>query len=62
MIAYGSFVKLKHINNARGFRATGRVVSIDKGYAAVVVFGLDGPGTVTEVNDVPVRDLEEYEE
>lgn len=58
----GSLVTLKHINNRRGYRATGRVVASDGRYAIVEVYGLDGPGSKTEVNDVPLHDLEEIEE
>ena len=54
----GMIVKFKKVNNARGYPLTGQIVDADNQHAIVKAWGLYGPGTDTEINDVPVEDLE----
>ena len=54
-----SLVSFKYVKNARGYPLTGEVIDTDGKVALVKAFGLLGPGSVSEVNDVPLEDLEE---
>lgn len=58
MITENSLVKFKHLKNSRGYPLCGRVIDTDGEYAIVEAFGYEGTGTKTEINDVPVAELE----
>lgn len=57
MIGIGSLVVFKELKNARGYPLTGEVIDHDDTHAIVKAWGLYGPGTETEVNNVPLTDL-----
>ena len=61
-IREGSLVSFKHLKNARGYPLTGTVVDEDGTYAIVNAYGLYGPGSETNINDVPLKDLEDESE
>jgi len=52
-----SLVSFKSLFNARGYPLTGVVVDCDDTHAIVNAFGLYGPGSETQINDVPLDDL-----
>ena len=56
-----ALVRFKRIKNWRGYPLCGRVVDVDGEYAIVEAFGYEGAGTTTEINNVPLTDLEEQD-
>lgn len=59
MIGEGSIVVFVNLKNWRGYPATGKVIDTDGEAAIVNAFGLYGPGSETNVNDVPLAELRE---
>ena len=62
MIGEHSLVAFKTMTNARGYPLTGVVIDCDDTHAIVNAFGLYGPGSETQINDVPLSDLRECDD
>jgi len=54
----GRMVIFKYAKNARGYPLTGEIVVHDDECAIVKAWGLLGPGSEDEINDVPLAELD----
>ncbi len=61
MISENVMVRFRRLKNWRGYPLCGRVIDADGEYAIVKAYGYEGAGTETEINDVPIADLEKME-
>lgn len=55
----GAIVRFKNLKNWRGYQLCGNIIEADDEYARVEAIGYEGAGTKTEINNVPLADLEE---
>lgn len=61
MIGEHSVVAFTRLKNSRGLPLTGVVIDCDDEVALVRAYGLDGPGSTVEINEVPLSDLVEID-